>query len=95
MAERSRRTLNNQYAVEPVKTEELGIDPPSKLTYNNVVNQLASRVIREVNGHRYEWSPGGVTKVLSEDTDALRNLKLGGTPCCGNRPTIIFQVLED
>lgn len=104
MAKRSSRSLDYQLIApeaslpkEEVEKPvvELGIDPPTKVTYNNVTNLIPSRVIREVNGTRYEWQPGQTLQVKSEDTDALRNLILGERPCCGNRPNLIFQVSED
>ena len=77
MAKRSYSTLDDQPQVK------LDIDPEPLVTYNYVTNLLPSRVIREVNGNRYEWQPGQTIKVLAEDTDALRNLTLGGGTCCG------------
>lgn len=111
MAKRSGSTLNNQSGVTheiipPQESipfeevhEELGIDPTPKVTYNKVtkrvVNAYPSRIIRIVNGTRYEWRPGETIEVKSEDTDALRNLTMGDRPCCGHSPSIILQVLED
>ena len=89
MAKRSGSTLDNQPKVK------LGIDPKTEVTYNKVTNLLASRVIREVNGIRYEWKPGETLSVRSEDTEFLRNLTLGGRPCCGSLPHLIFEVSED
>ena len=99
MAKRSNRSLDNQYVesiLEPVKSD---IDPEPQVTYNYVTNRLPSRVIRygAVTGIRYEWKPGECVEVRSEDADALRNLKLGGRPCCASGPTdnLIFDVSED
>jgi hypothetical protein len=100
MAKRSGSTLDHKYAVKEVVPEpevivELGIDLPPKVIYNKVVNQYPSRIIRVVNGTGYEWQPGETILVKSEDTDALRNLTMGGRPCCGHSPSIVLQVLED
>ena len=76
MAKRSNRSLDNKPIVE------LDIDPQPSVTYNYVTNRLPSRVIREINGRRYEWQPGECIAVQAEDTNALRNLILGGRPCC-------------
>ena len=89
MAKRSDLPLNSD---SPVK---LDIDPTPPVTYNYVTNLLPSRVIRFVNEHRYEWQPGETVKVLTEDTDALRNLKLGERACCGGaEANRIFEVSD-
>ena len=89
MAIRSNSTQFNQPSVK------LDIDPIPTVTYNYVTNLLPSRVIRFVNEHRYEWQPGETIKVLAEDTDALRNLKLGERACCGGvEANRIFEVSE-
>jgi hypothetical protein len=95
MAKRSDSTFYNKPTLEPPK---LDIDPKPSITYNKVTNLIPSRVIRygKVSGTRYEWQPGQTINVLSEDTDELRNLKLGGRPCCaGGDANSMFQVLED
>mgnify|MGYP001159168680 CR=1 FL=1 len=109
MAKRSGSTFDNKPEVEfheiigsdPIKdetvfdAEELGIDPLPKITYNTVTNLLPSRVIREVNGVRYEWKPGEQLLLPHKDAEPLRSLILGGRPCCGNLPHPIFEVSED
>lgn len=94
MAKRSDSTFNYKPTLDPILEPKLDIDPKQSITYNYVTNLLPSRVIREVNGHRYEWQPGQKIQVLAEDTDALRNLTLGGTPCCGATANRIFEVSE-
>ena len=89
MAKRSNRTLDDKPQVK------LDIDPQPTVIYNYVTNLLPSRVIRFVNGNRYEWQPGQTIPVLSEDTDALRNLTLGERACCGGAAANrIFEVSE-
>jgi hypothetical protein len=99
MAKRSSRTLNSEYArdtpVVSYPTPNLGIDPTPQLAYNKVRNLVPSRVIRYVNDHRYEWSPGQSIPVLLEDVHDLLNLKIGGTPCCGQTAGPMFEVSED
>ena len=97
MAKRDYSTLNNKPTLEPILEPKLDIDPKPSITYNKVTNLLPSRVIRYgLSGIRYEWQPGQTINVLSEDTDSLRNLKLGGRPCCaGGDANSMFQVLED
>ena len=88
MAQRSDSPLKN-------KPIELDIDPTPLVTYNYVTNRLPSRVIREINGRRYEWQPGQTIKVLSEDALSLKNLKLGERACCGGaNANLIFDVSE-
>ena len=92
MAKRSDSTLNYKPILEPKK---LDIDPHPTVIYNYVTNLLPSRVIREINGNRYEWQPGQTVKVLATDTDALRDLKLGERACCGGaEANRIFEVSE-
>jgi len=91
MAKRSNRSLDNKPIVE------LDIDPQPSVTYNYVTNRLPSRVIRygAVTNTRYEWQPGECIAVQAEDTNALRNLILGGRPCCaGGDANRIFEVSE-
>lgn len=106
MAKRSRSALNNQYVTPPIESVqeqypavELGIDPNHQIAYNKVRNLLPSRVIRVVNGHRYEWQPGQVIRVPVEDTEPLRNLKLGSRPCAGcagiQNANLMFEVSEE
>jgi len=88
MAKRS----DMSFDYNPLKPD---IDPTPLVTYNYVTNLLPSRVIRYVNGNRYEWQPGETVKVLTEDTDALRNLKIGERACCGGaNANRIFEVSE-
>jgi hypothetical protein len=90
MAKRSDLSFND-YTLKP------DIDPVPQVTYNYVTNRLPSRVIRfgSVSGQRYEWKPGETIPVLVEDTNALRNLKLGERTCCGDaNANLIFDVLE-
>ena len=107
MAKRSYSTLNDKSTLEPTKLDisvkldidpkpvKLDIDPKPSVTYNYVTNLLPSRVIREINGRRYEWQPGQKIQVLVEDTDSLRNLTLGGRACCGGaNANRIFEVSE-
>jgi hypothetical protein len=107
MAKRSYSTLNDKSTLEPPKLDivfkpdiipepaKLDIDPKPSITYNKVTNLLPSRVIREIGGRRYEWQPGQTINILAEDTDALRNLTLGGRACCGGaNANHIFEVLE-
>ena len=108
MAKRSYSTLNDKSTLEPTKLDivvkldidpkpvKLDIDPKPSVTYNKVTNLLPSRVIRYgLSGIRYEWQPGQTIDVLPEDTNALRNLKLGGRPCCaGGDANSMFQISE-
>ena len=88
MAKRS----DMSFDYNPLKPD---IDPTPLVTYNYVTNLLPSRVIREINGRRYEWQPGQKIQVLVEDTDSLRNLTLGGRACCGGaNANRIFEILE-
>jgi hypothetical protein len=92
MAQRSSRTQHNNLPVE------LGIDPQPQIAYTKVTNLLGSTVIRygSYSGRKYVWEAGQSLFVQKEDANEMRNLRLGGRPCCaGGNANLIFEVLED